>query len=500
MKQIVTLILFLSFFAIHGQSNSRDVLYLKNGSIIKGTITSMDPTNGVKIETADGSLFVYKMDEILKSEKEEVSAVQETAPPKADSPSQLDLENVFKPYLKRNRPDLIFKGIDRTNGVKRTFFGQKIYEIEYDLLVEASEDIYISFGNPSSEKQTSGEFLIDFSYSKEATNTFTQLLEKGQRALFTGSVGFEETDNGWRHGDFIPQDYKIVSSDYMTAEMKKREAEERARTIARLKKELDWKRPDIGPIEFVTKHLRTDNMPLFGSAYSQYSLSKSSDYTGRNDVLQEIKNMFYPALMASNRHSEIQASDYDSAANKEVAEFVIQNAKFEFVETGYQCELAIKANIQGTYNDPKNIPFSYGLTIPGKSRSYEKKNSKRQALSSALSDLRTNLGNFVHKYKPITIELKKIVTNKRGKVEKVIFKKPEQFITTQRVKFVVLHPNNVTIEAGSSMEYNNTIGECLYKGEIFGDDIVCIVRGSKNKKSFAQYLDRTDGLIGVSQY
>ncbi|MBT8302975.1 MAG: hypothetical protein KJP09_00780, partial [Bacteroidia bacterium] len=63
-----------------------------------------------------------------------------------------------------------------------------------------------------------------------------------------------------------------------------------------------------------------------------------------------------------------------------------------------------------------------------------------------------------------------------------------------------LHPNNVTIDPGASMEYNNTIGECLYRGEIFGDDIVCIVRGSKNKKSLAQYLDRSDGLIGISLY
>lgn len=46
-----------------------DILYLKNGSMIRGTIIELVPDKTVKIRTSDGSVFVYKMDEVEKIEK-----------------------------------------------------------------------------------------------------------------------------------------------------------------------------------------------------------------------------------------------------------------------------------------------------------------------------------------------------------------------------------------------------------------------------------------------
>lgn len=43
-----------------------NVVYLKNGSMIRGTITEMIPNESIKIETADGSIFVYEMKDVLK--------------------------------------------------------------------------------------------------------------------------------------------------------------------------------------------------------------------------------------------------------------------------------------------------------------------------------------------------------------------------------------------------------------------------------------------------
>jgi len=48
-----------------------DVVYLKNGSIIKGLIMEQIPNESLKIQTSDGSLFVYKMEEVVKITKEE---------------------------------------------------------------------------------------------------------------------------------------------------------------------------------------------------------------------------------------------------------------------------------------------------------------------------------------------------------------------------------------------------------------------------------------------
>lgn len=52
------------------QSNYQDVVYLKNGSVIRGIIVEQVPNQSIKIETADKSIFVYKMEEIEKLAKE----------------------------------------------------------------------------------------------------------------------------------------------------------------------------------------------------------------------------------------------------------------------------------------------------------------------------------------------------------------------------------------------------------------------------------------------
>ncbi len=48
-----------------------DVIYTKNGSIIKGIIIEQIPNVQAKIQTKDGSVFVYKYEEIEKFTKEE---------------------------------------------------------------------------------------------------------------------------------------------------------------------------------------------------------------------------------------------------------------------------------------------------------------------------------------------------------------------------------------------------------------------------------------------
>lgn len=49
-------------------AGNTDVLYLKNGSVIRGNIELVEPGGMVKIRTADGSLFVLQMSEVEKIE------------------------------------------------------------------------------------------------------------------------------------------------------------------------------------------------------------------------------------------------------------------------------------------------------------------------------------------------------------------------------------------------------------------------------------------------
>ena len=48
----------------------QDVVYLKNGSIIRGMIIEQIPNKSIKIQTKDGNVFVFEMDEIEKITKE----------------------------------------------------------------------------------------------------------------------------------------------------------------------------------------------------------------------------------------------------------------------------------------------------------------------------------------------------------------------------------------------------------------------------------------------
>ena len=71
MKKYLMLLLFALITTVSfWQSNYQDVVYLKNGSIIRGTIIEQVPNKSIKIETADRSVFVYQMDEIEKLTKE----------------------------------------------------------------------------------------------------------------------------------------------------------------------------------------------------------------------------------------------------------------------------------------------------------------------------------------------------------------------------------------------------------------------------------------------
>jgi long-subunit fatty acid transport protein len=75
MKKYLVLILFaLIATAAFAQSKYQDVVYLKNGSVVRGVIIEQIPNQSIKIETADKNVFVYKMDEVEKIVKEPIKA------------------------------------------------------------------------------------------------------------------------------------------------------------------------------------------------------------------------------------------------------------------------------------------------------------------------------------------------------------------------------------------------------------------------------------------
>lgn len=72
MKQLIFLLCMLFAFSqlSYSQTLVKETVYLKNGSIIKGIVIEHIPEKSIKIQTADGSIFVYKTDEVEKITKD----------------------------------------------------------------------------------------------------------------------------------------------------------------------------------------------------------------------------------------------------------------------------------------------------------------------------------------------------------------------------------------------------------------------------------------------
>lgn len=94
------ILLFILLFPgfIQGQTKTEDVVYLKNGNIVRGTITEQTLNQSVKIETKDKSLFVFSMEEIDKITRESIATPRKTAT-KPTTPSLSDTISIVKNRL-----------------------------------------------------------------------------------------------------------------------------------------------------------------------------------------------------------------------------------------------------------------------------------------------------------------------------------------------------------------------------------------------------------------
>lgn len=70
MKRLYFITFLLLSLVSYGQNNLEEVVYLKNGSIVRGTIIEQIPNQTLKIQTKDGSVFVYNYTQIEKITKE----------------------------------------------------------------------------------------------------------------------------------------------------------------------------------------------------------------------------------------------------------------------------------------------------------------------------------------------------------------------------------------------------------------------------------------------
>lgn len=71
-KIYVVLLMCCCLLGANAQQMLEEVVYTKNGSVVRGIITEMRPDESLKIETADGNVFVFAMRDVEKITKEPI--------------------------------------------------------------------------------------------------------------------------------------------------------------------------------------------------------------------------------------------------------------------------------------------------------------------------------------------------------------------------------------------------------------------------------------------
>ena len=106
---ITTFLLFVSAMVFAQTNSYTEVVYLKNGSIIKGIIIEQIPNEKLKIETKDGNVFVQEFKDIEKITKElvVVQPAQKTKGYNKTNSTWSENENNFRYF---NATELVFSG------------------------------------------------------------------------------------------------------------------------------------------------------------------------------------------------------------------------------------------------------------------------------------------------------------------------------------------------------------------------------------------------------
>lgn len=116
-KLLLSLVLVLSSLVMFAQNNMHEVVYLKNGSVIKGVILEQVPNESVKIQTSDGSIFVYPMADVERITKETV----ETQVQQSSSYSVNGL-------MERDGRDLVIRGRELSDEELKALLSEDCYE------------------------------------------------------------------------------------------------------------------------------------------------------------------------------------------------------------------------------------------------------------------------------------------------------------------------------------------------------------------------------------
>jgi hypothetical protein len=134
--------------AIAQSSKTDSVVYLKNGSEIKCNIIEYNPDSAIRVATADGSVFVFEQDDVLKIVRQEEEVLLES-----DSASFESQKSTYCGYFGISAPLGEFSDTNESGGFARGGYGvgvDYIYSVRSNLFYGLCMN-YASFGFNKSE-------------------------------------------------------------------------------------------------------------------------------------------------------------------------------------------------------------------------------------------------------------------------------------------------------------------------------------------------------------
>jgi len=102
---VLCVFVFISSFAL-AQGNLQDVIHLRNGSIIRGVIIEQVPNVSIRLQTVDGNIFVFQIDEIERMTREQPIGFQQQGRQTAPSRTQIESTGDIVADMKIHSPEL----------------------------------------------------------------------------------------------------------------------------------------------------------------------------------------------------------------------------------------------------------------------------------------------------------------------------------------------------------------------------------------------------------
>lgn len=213
--KIIRILLFLLAVQVCNKSFSQDLIIMKNGDEVKAKILEIlpDVVKYKKAENLDGpsyseiknNIFMIKYQNGTKDvfNQQSISNVKNTVSNediKKDKAIK-ELEEYMANLIKSKKVKVFnFKGFKKTNGVMRDYFGQSVYEIEFEITLQFVVDAWMK-GNGAEGywRNDFGVWLTKPTLSGAETMMYdTKYFQRGLTVIVGCKTNLENSDNGYQ--------------------------------------------------------------------------------------------------------------------------------------------------------------------------------------------------------------------------------------------------------------------------------------------------------------